>query len=136
MSNKINESKEFAKIKEEILAQMRLEQKKFAQNLEDRMDETNQLINDLNTKFLENKDFFENVLSQKYYTQKLENLDKNSTKINDSLLAHEIRISKNIDEINSLRTKYDKIILDNLLIPGQIGPSCQYKNLSQYQSKI
>ena len=132
MSNKINESKEFAKIKEEILAQMRLEQKKFAQNLEDRMDETNQLINDLNTKFLENKDFFENVLSQKYYTQKLENLDKNSTKINDSLLAHEIRISKNIDEINSLRTKYDKIILDNLLIPGQIGPSCQYKNLSQY----
>ena len=132
MSNKINESKEFAKIKEEILAQMRLEQKKFAQNLEDRMDETNQLINDLNTKFLENKDFFENVLSQKYYTQKLENLDKNSTKINDSLLAHEIRISKNIDEISSLRTKYDKIILDNLLIPGQIGPSCQYKNLSQY----
>ena len=132
MSNKTNENKELEKIKEEILKQMKIEQKKFARNLEEKMDETTQLINDINKKFEENKAFFENVLSQKYYLQKLDNLDKISSKLNDSLLSHEIRISKNINEINSLRTKYDRIILDNLLIPGQIGPSCQFKNLAQY----
>ena len=132
MSIKFNENKELIKLKEEILAQMKIEQKKYADNLEERMDETNRLIFESNKKFEENKDFFKNILSQKYYLDKIESLDSKSSKINDSLLAHEIRISKNIDEINSIKTKYDKVILDNLLLPGQIGPSCKYKNLSQY----
>ena len=132
MSNKINENKDLIKIKEEIFKQMRFEQNIFAQNLEEKMDETQKLINDMNKKFEENKLFFESVLSQKYYFEKLDNLDKTTNKLNDSLIAHEIRISKSLEEINSLRTKYDKIVLDNLLLPGQIGPSCQFKNLSQY----
>ena len=132
MSYKINENKDLVKLREEILKQMRIEQAKFAQNLEEKMEETARLINDSNKKFEENKLFFENILSQKYYFEKLDSLDKIAAKLNDSLIAHEIRISKNIDDINNLRTKYDKIILDNLLLPGHIGPSCQHKNLSQY----
>ena len=132
MSIKFNENRELTKLKEEILAQMKIEQKQYAENLEEKMEETKKLIEESDKKFQENKDFFKKILSQKYYLDKIENLDKKSTKINDSLLAHEIRISKNIDEINFIKTKYDKIILDNLLLPGQIGPSCKYKNLSQY----
>jgi hypothetical protein len=132
MSNKINENKDLVKLRDEILKHVRIEQAKFAQNLEEKMDETARLINDSNKKFQENKVFFENILSQKYYFEKLDSLDKVAAKLNDSLIAHEIRISKNIDDINNLRTKYDKIILDNLLLPGHIGPSCQHKNLSQY----
>ena len=132
MSIEINENKKLIKLKEEILTQVKIEQKQYAENLEEKMEETNKLIFETNKKFEENKDFFKYILSQKYYLDKIENLDSKFSKINDSLLAHEIRISKNIDEINSIKIKYDKIILDNLLLPGQIGPSCKYKNLSQY----
>ena len=31
-----------------------------------------------------------------------------------------------------MKTKYDKIVLDNLLLSGVIGPSCSYKNLSSF----
>ena len=132
MSNKNNENQEIKKLKEEIISQIQAEQLKYFKNFEKKIEESNSLINESNKKFSENKAFFENILSQKYYFEKLDNHDKIITKINDTLLAHEIKLSKISEEINSLRTKYDKAILDNLLLPGQIGPSCQYKNLSQY----
>ena len=132
MSNKNNENQEIKKLKEEIISQIQAEQLKYFKNFEKKIEESNSLINESNKKFSENKAFFENILSQKYYFEKLDNHDKIITKINDILLAHEIKLSKISEEINSLRTKYDKAILDNLLLPGQIGPSCQYKNLSQY----
>ena len=132
MSNKINENKDLLKLKEEILKQMRIEQKIFAQNLKENMEATQKLINDSNKNFKEYKLFYEKVLPQNYHFEKLDNLEKTANKLNDSLIAHEIRISKILEEINLLRTKYDKIVLDNLLLPGQIGPSCQFKNLSQY----
>ena len=120
------------KLKEEILSQLKQEQDKFMQNVERKMEEHNNALRESIKKFEENKDFIEKILSNKYYFEKLESLDQLSTKLNDGILAHEIRISKNISDINALRTKYDKIVLDNLLLPGQIGPSCQFKNLSQY----
>ena len=120
------------KLKQEILSQLRQEQDKFMQNVERKMEEHNNALEASIKKFEENKGFIEKILSNKYYFEKLENLDKISSKLNDGILAHEIRISKNISDINALRTKYDKIILDNLLLPGIIGPSCQFKNLSQY----
>ena len=132
MSNKINENIDIKKLKEEIVSQIKEEQKYFMENIERKIEESIKLITETNKKFKENKELLDNTLSQKYFLEKIENLDKQSSKLNDTLLAHEIRISKNIDEINSLRTKYDKIILDNLLIPGQIGPSCVFKNLGQY----
>jgi len=132
MSNKINENIDIKKLKEEIVSQIKEEQKDFMENIERKIEESIKLITETNKKFKENKELLDNTLSEKYFLEKIENLDKKTTKFNDTLLAHEIRISKNIDEINSLRTKYDKIILDNLLVPGQIGPSCAFKNLGQY----
>ena len=120
------------KLKEEILSQLKQEQEKFMQNVERKMEEHNNALHESIKKLEENKGFVEKILSNKYYFEKIESLDKISSKLNDGILAHEIRISKNIDDINALRTKYDKIIIDNLLLPGQIGPSCQFKNLSQY----
>ena len=44
MSIKFNENRELTKLKEEILAQMKIEQKQYAENLEEKMEETNKLI--------------------------------------------------------------------------------------------
>ena len=53
-------------------------------------------------------------------------------KVNDMLITHEIRINNNIKDISNFSSKFDKIISENIYIPGFIGPSCQYKTLSEY----
>lgn len=50
-------------------------------------------------------------------------------KINENLISQEIRINNLSKEISNACYKYDKIFLDNLVLPGQIGEFCRFKNL-------
>ena len=120
MSNKIKDE-----LKEEIL-------KEIEEKLEEFQNRNNSIIAESNKIIEENKRIFECFLQQKYQLDKLESLEKVVNKCNDSLVSHEIRISNNKNEIGVIKTKYDKIVLDNLYIQGFIGPSCQYKNLASY----
>ena len=52
------------------------------------------------------------------------------------LITHEIRINNNIEEIGSIRMKYDKAFIDNMLVPGYIGPSCQFKTIGDFVTYI
>ena len=77
------------------------------------------------------------ILLEKYSTEKLRDsriseLEAFKNKVNDMLLTHEIRINNNIKDIANFSSKYDKIISENFLVPGFVGPSCQYKTLSEY----
>ena len=48
------------------------------------------------------------------------------------VVTHDLRIKNNMDEILQMKLKYDRIISDNLYVSGFIGPTCQFKNLSEY----
>ena len=77
------------------------------------------------------------ILLEKYSTEKLRDsriseLEAFKNKVNDMLLTHEIRINNNIKDIANFSSKYEKIISENFLVPGFVGPSCQYKTLSEY----
>ena len=48
------------------------------------------------------------------------------------LISHEMRINKLLTENKKLSSNYDKIISDNLVVPGYIGASCTFRNLSEY----
>ena len=113
------------KLKEEIL-------KEIEGKLEEYQNKNNTIIAESNKIIEENKRIFECFLQQKYQLDKLESLEKVVNKCNDSLVSHEIRIANNKNEIGEIKTKYDKIVLDNLYVQGFIGPSCQYKNLASY----
>ena len=113
------------KIKEEIL-------KEIEGKLEEFQNKNNTIIVESNKIIEENKRIFECFLQQKYQLDKLESLEKVVNKCNDTLVSHEIRISNNKNELGVIKTKYDKIVLDNLYVQGFIGPSCQYKNLASY----
>ena len=63
---------------------------------------------------------------------KIDNLGKNLDSINELLTYHDIRINNLIKELNDACFKYDKIFLNNLIIPGKIGEFCKYKNLKEY----
>ena len=50
----------------------------------------------------------------------------------DQLVSHEIRITNATNELNKAIQKYDKIYVDNLLLPGYIGEYCKYKNVPAF----
>lgn len=50
----------------------------------------------------------------------------------DKLTSHEIRIDNLSKEINKIYYKYDKIYMDNLLLPGLIGECCKYKTTKDF----
>ena len=76
----------------------------------------------------------ETIVSNKVKIDKLSELDTFKKKAEDTLITHEIRINNTIDEMNKNQFKYDKMFSDNFTVPGFVGQSCQFRNLSEYIS--
>ena len=66
----------------------------------------------------------------------LKNYEIFSTKTNDKLTSHEIRINNLREDLSKTCQKYDKIYLDNLELPGFIGRSAKYKNCQSFFSDV
>lgn len=116
---------QYNQLKEELLSILQEQQSQLYEEMEKKVKESNVIIE-------ENKRIIECFLEQKYQIDKIENLEKISNKTNDTLVSHEIKIANNSKELSSMKIKYDKMILDNLMVAGLIGPSCQYNNFSSY----
>jgi DNA repair exonuclease SbcCD ATPase subunit len=74
----------------------------------------------------------ETISNQKIYIDKLSEFEAFKNKTDNILISHELRIKNSIDEVIFLRDKYHQIISENLTVPGYVGTSCKFKNLSQY----
>lgn len=80
------------------------------------------------------QDFTEVVNKQnefKKQTEAMINILPIQTKHKESILSHEIQLNTLQKDITNACYKYDKIFLDNLILPGQIGEYCKYKNLRE-----
>jgi len=88
----------------------------------------------MNTIIENNKEIVTNLVMQKLKLEKVSELESFKNKVDGMLITHEVRIKNNIDEISKIKTKYDKIISENLFVSGFIGNACQFKNLSEYLS--
>ena len=88
----------------------------------------------MNTLIENNKEIVTNLVMQKLKLEKISELESFKNKVDGMLITHEVRIKNNIDEISKIKTKYDKIISENLFVSGFIGNSCQFKNVSEYLS--
>ena len=67
---------------------------------------------------------------------KLNSYESFSTKTNDQLISHEIRLNNLREEYNKSVQKYDKIYLDNLELPGYIGKYSKYKNCQVFFEEV
>ena len=56
--------------------------------------------------------------------------------IYNKIYSKEMKIKIFFDEINRIKTKYDRIIEDNLIMPGIIGINSKFKNLGDYINYI
>ena len=127
---------EKTQFKEEVLKNI----KQFEDNL---IKKINQKMIDLNTDYKRfhnelknisdhNQKLIDSLINKNINIEKLSVLEQFKNKVDSILITHEIRINNNIQEINSIKSKYDKAIMENLMVPGYVGPSCQYKNLGEY----
>ncbi len=64
--------------------------------------------------------------------EKFKELDIFKKRIEDKIITHEIRINNTMKDLNDSKFKYDKIFIDNLLVPGFIGPKSQFKTMGDY----
>ena len=67
---------------------------------------------------------------------KLNSYESFSSKTNDQLISHEIRINNLREDYNKSVQKYDKIYLDNLELPGYIGKYSKYKNCQVFFEEV
>ena len=127
---------ELKTLKEELLKRIREFEAKIKSQITNKeltLNEDYQALNSkINVLMNNNKEMISAITSQKVKFDKISELESFKNKTDSMLITHEIRIKNNIDEIEKIKTKYDKIISDNLYVSGYIGNSCQFRNLAEY----
>ena len=124
--------------KEEILTHIKDLEKKLTTQISNKESKLNQdyeeFTSKMNSIIENNKEMVSNIVSQKIKLEKISELESFKNKVDDMLITHEVRIKNSIEDIERMKTKYDKIVTDNLYVSGFIGNSCQFRNVSEYLS--
>ena len=102
---------------------------KLTENIENISKEYNQKFNDFSNKI---KDLVQLVTEINVDHDKIEVLYKNKDKIKDELTESKTRFYQYKKQIDSSLYKYDRIIIDNLEVPGLIGYNCKFNNLKNF----
>ena len=123
-------------LKDEMFKKMRDLEKKIDIESNGQKEELNSFYQKIDQKIehllTNNREIIESVVSEKINYEKIHALENFKNKADGILISHEIRINNNNKDINNMKTKYDKVIVDNLSVPGLVGNSCQYKNIGEY----
>ena len=61
-----------------------------------------------------------------------EQLSSFKKKVDDALITNKAKITALEKDINKITYKYEKIFLDNMSVPGVIGVTCPFQNLSSF----
>ena len=127
-------------VKEEIYSSIRDLENKLLKILNTKIAEISDNFEKYNEKIdsitSNNRQIVESVISEKISLEKLNALESFKNKADGILISHEIRINNDNKDINQMRNKYDRVIEDNLLVPGLIGAKCQFTNVKEYIMSI
>ena len=131
-----NLSEDLNKFKEEILSLISENNKKIDEKIENYKSEISKQENEYDaiTKRI-NSQYSEILSSQAQINTKFDELKGYNAfvaRTTDQITTHEIRISTLKMDLNKAIEKYDKIYLDNFVIPGVIGNYCKYKNCKDF----
>ena len=70
--------------------------------------------------------------SRNHDNQRIEELLKMRTTMNDNFIDFKTQINLINKTLSSAISKYDRIIIDNLSLPGIVGMNCKYKNVKEF----
>ena len=99
-----------------------------SKNLNEQKTKNEQLFNSYKSKF---KDF-STELTKKVDKNSSSDIQSNLEQIHQNLLLCNSSVGAIERDFDNACYKYDRIILNNLQIPGLIGESCTYKNMKEY----
>ena len=134
MTDSTNE--QIKNIKEEIFKEIRLMENKINTKIDEKFSSLNELKNETEIKYKQilnkSKEMLTSMIDHQIKIEKIVELEQFKNKINDMIITHEIRINNSIDDINTMKAKYDKTIIDNLTLPSFINTNNQFKNIGEY----
>lgn len=123
-------------VKNELNKNIRDIEEKILKLINSKESKINEKLSNLNSKLKETTEksnvTIENYSSQQLDHKKILEFEVFKNKADAMLITHEVRINNSIQDLMKFQGKYDKAIMDNLLLPGFIGPSCQFKNIGEY----
>ena len=122
--------------KDETLKIMREMGKQLFEGIKQKSNELDSKISEIElklSKFKEtNKRMYDLILEQKVYIEKIKNLSEFKSKTETRLLSFDIKLANFFSELVTFKSHYDKILIDNLTVPGIIGLSCKYNTIADY----
>ncbi len=124
------------KIENEILQRIKEVEKTLNFKFEESLLSINNKIKDLLGKFdsvNQKVEILDNNYNEfKVKTDKIDEIIVFKNKSIDQLNTHELRINQLITDAASMRTKYDKMFIDNFTVPGFVGEFCKFKTIRDY----
>ena len=127
---------DYIEFKDEIMKKIRLLENKFTSDFNSKFSQISEGFEKLDLKInslsQNNTSLIEFITKQNFNYEKFTDLQDFKIKADRELITHDIKIKKIIEELEKLKIRYDKILNDNLIVPGQVGPGGQHKNLAEY----
>ena len=137
MSDIIEVDEKLKKLKEELLLKIcdtDNKNYKFNQQLSnDLMNKINSVaqINNDNKIRIDNIQDFNTIVKVKVLNN-YNDFSDFKTNTSEGIYSQSIQVSKLEKELTNIINKFDKVFIENLILPGQIGENCTYKNLREY----
>ena len=122
--------------KEDFLRSMRELKNEINKIMNDKFDDCSKLIEEANKKLYDfetdKKTFIQklNFLEDKH--EILSKMSETTNNLKNELNLHMLHITNCQKDISNMGFKYDKMIINNLMVPGIIGPMCKFNNLKEY----
>ena len=122
--------------KNEIYLKIRELEKKFVSEITKKNSEIDSNFNIFNDKINiimeNNRKLIESITNEQLNFEKVKDLEKAIKSLNENLTTNKVKVVNLTNDVDRMRFRYDKLISDNLIIPGYIGPGCSYRNIGEY----
>ena len=129
-------TKEMYLFKNEIYNKIREIEIKLSTELKTKNSEINANLTTFNEKvssILEsNKLMIESITKQNYNFEKIEKLEISKNAMNEMIFSHKLKLTNIYSEINKIKYRFDKMVNENIIMPGYVGPGNEFKNLAEF----
>ena len=127
---------ELIHLKEEVFKELRDLETKFLnmyhKKNEDIENKNKNSLDKIEIMMKKSEQMFNSINNQQLKLDKIGELELSKNKMNGMIVSHECRINSISKDIEDIKFKYEREVIQNLIVPGFIGPSCQYKTISDY----
>ena len=131
-----SQSNEFIEFKDEIMKKIHILENKFLSEFNHKFSQINSNFQEMDIRIniisQNNNSLLDLVTKQNFNFDKINEFDIYKNKTDQNLITQKIQLKNILQEIKQIKDNYEKIVMENLIIPGSIGPGSTYKNLSEY----